>query len=144
MEIADTLSAGGTFVARQGRQIVATLTVSDMGPMKRNVLLDAPRAIKGSLALLRFATTPLPGFIVPGSATPYGFSVCVMPRAMRATKRRSQLCFGWRARKPCAADLRVWPSGCMSMTVWEVWSVESLDSRLRPWLLPPAWGAPDV
>jgi predicted N-acetyltransferase YhbS len=65
MEIADTFSASGTFVARQGRQIVATLTVSDMGPMKRNVLLDAPRAIKGSLALLRFAVAPLPGFIVP-------------------------------------------------------------------------------
>ncbi len=69
-EIADTISAGGTFVAHQGRQIVATLTVSDMGPMKRNVLLDAPRAIKGSLSLLRFATAPLrfatvPGFIVP-------------------------------------------------------------------------------
>ncbi len=70
MEIADTLSAGGTFVAREGRQIVATLTVSDMGPMKRNVLLDAPRAVKGSLALLRFATAPLPGFIVPRIGDP--------------------------------------------------------------------------
>ncbi len=64
MEIADAISAG-TFVARQGRQIVATLNVSDMGPMKRNVLLAAPRAMKGSLALLRLATAPLPGFIVP-------------------------------------------------------------------------------
>jgi predicted N-acetyltransferase YhbS len=65
IEVADTLSAGGTFVARHGGEIVATLSVSDMGPMKRNVLLDAPGVMKGSLALLRFGTAPLPGFVVP-------------------------------------------------------------------------------
>jgi predicted N-acetyltransferase YhbS len=64
-EVADALTAGGTFVARAGKQIVATLTLSDMGPIKRNVLLNAPAAIKGSLAMLRFVTAPLPGFIVP-------------------------------------------------------------------------------
>jgi predicted N-acetyltransferase YhbS len=64
-EIADTLSAGGTFVARSGRQVVATLTLSDMGPMKRNVLLNAPAPIRGSLAVLRLATAPFPGFHVP-------------------------------------------------------------------------------
>ncbi len=52
-EVADALTAGGTFVARAGKQIVATLTLSDMGPIKRNVLLNAPVAMKGSLALLR-------------------------------------------------------------------------------------------
>jgi predicted N-acetyltransferase YhbS len=64
-EIAGTLAAGGTFVARDGKQVVATLTVSDMAPMKRNVLLNAPALLKGSLAVLRFATAPLPGFTVP-------------------------------------------------------------------------------
>jgi ribosomal protein S18 acetylase RimI-like enzyme len=64
-EVADALTAGGTFVARAGTQIVATLTLCDMGPIKRNVLLNAPAAIKGSLAMLRLITAPLPGFIVP-------------------------------------------------------------------------------
>jgi predicted N-acetyltransferase YhbS len=64
-EVADALTTGGIFVARAGKQIVATLTLSDMEPIKRNVLLNAPAAIKGSLALLRLVTAPLPGFIVP-------------------------------------------------------------------------------
>lgn len=64
-EIADALSAGGAFVARTGKQIVATLTLSDMGPIKRNVLLNAPAVMKGSLAMLRLVTAPFPRFVVP-------------------------------------------------------------------------------
>ncbi|HEY6341604.1 MAG TPA: GNAT family N-acetyltransferase [Bryobacteraceae bacterium] len=89
IEIADTLSAGGTFVARHGRQIVATLTVSDMGPMKRNVLLDAPAVMKGSLALLRFGTAPLPGFVVPPLR---GFIVPKFGDALRLLSVRHAAC----------------------------------------------------
>jgi predicted N-acetyltransferase YhbS len=88
IEVADTLSAGGTFVARHGGQIVATLTVSDMGPMKRNVLLDAPGVMKGSLALLRFGT-PLSGFVVPPLR---GFIVPKFGDALRLLSVRHAAC----------------------------------------------------
>ncbi len=64
-EIADGVSEGGTLVARSAGQVVATLTLSDMGPMKRNVLLDAPAVLRSSLAALRFVAAPFPGFLVP-------------------------------------------------------------------------------
>jgi predicted N-acetyltransferase YhbS len=70
-EIAQTLSPPlqerfpRTFVARSGQCVVATLTLCDTGPVKRNVLLNAPASLKGALALLRGATAPFPGFHVP-------------------------------------------------------------------------------
>jgi predicted N-acetyltransferase YhbS len=54
-----------TFVARRGQSVVATLTLSDTGPVKRNVLLNAPPLVKGALSLLRVAAAPFPGFHVP-------------------------------------------------------------------------------
>jgi len=70
-EIVQTFSANReepfpkTFVARDGQCIVATLTLCDTGPVKRNVLLNAPAPLKGALALLRVAAAPFPGFQVP-------------------------------------------------------------------------------
>jgi predicted N-acetyltransferase YhbS len=54
-----------TFVARQGQRVVATLTLYDTGPVKRNIFLNAPASLKGALALLRVAAAPFPGFQVP-------------------------------------------------------------------------------
>jgi hypothetical protein len=70
-EIAQTLSNSpkvpflGTFVARTGQRVVATLTLCDTAPVKRNVLLNAPASLKAALALLRVAAAPFPGFHVP-------------------------------------------------------------------------------
>jgi hypothetical protein len=69
-EIARTLSPSGdsypkTFVALQQQRIVATLTLCDTDQIKRNVLLNAPAALKGALAVLRVAAAPFPGFHVP-------------------------------------------------------------------------------
>jgi predicted N-acetyltransferase YhbS len=54
-----------TLVARREQRVVATLTLCDTGPVKRNVLLNAPASLKGALALLRVAAAPFPGFHVP-------------------------------------------------------------------------------
>jgi hypothetical protein len=54
-----------TFVARSGQRIVAAITLCDIGPVKRNVFLNAPSALKSALALLRLAATPFRGFQVP-------------------------------------------------------------------------------
>lgn len=69
-EIAPTLSNSQepfprTFVARTGQCVVATLTLCDTGPVKRNVLLDGPASLKAALALLRVVAAPFPGFRVP-------------------------------------------------------------------------------
>lgn len=70
-EIAQTLSPPPgerfprTFVARNGQRVVATITLCDTGPVKRNVILKAPVSLQGVLALLRGATAPFPGFHVP-------------------------------------------------------------------------------
>jgi hypothetical protein len=70
-EIAQILSASPeepfprTFVARREQRVVATLTLCDTGPMKRNVLLNAPALLKAALALLRVAAAPFPGVHVP-------------------------------------------------------------------------------
>jgi predicted N-acetyltransferase YhbS len=70
-EIAQTLSASleqpfpKTFVARRGQCVVATLTLCDTGRVKRNVLLNAPGALKLALAMLGVATAPFPGFPMP-------------------------------------------------------------------------------
>jgi hypothetical protein len=71
-EIAQTLSNSSpeepfprTFVARTGQRVVATLTLCDTAPVKRNVLLSAPASLKAALALLRVAAAPFPGFQVP-------------------------------------------------------------------------------
>jgi predicted N-acetyltransferase YhbS len=54
-----------TFVARTGQRVVATLTLCDTAPVKRNVLLNAPASLKAALALLRVVAAPFPGFRVP-------------------------------------------------------------------------------
>ncbi len=54
-----------TFVARRAQRVVATLTLWDTAPVKRNVLLNASASLKAALALLRVATAPFPGFHVP-------------------------------------------------------------------------------
>jgi predicted N-acetyltransferase YhbS len=54
-----------TFVARMGNRVVATLTLCDTSPVKRNVLLNAPASLKAALALLRVVAAPFPGFRVP-------------------------------------------------------------------------------
>jgi predicted N-acetyltransferase YhbS len=70
-EIAQTLSNSPeepfprTFVARRGHRVVATLTLCDTAPVKRNVLLNAPVPLKAALALLRVVAAPFPGFRVP-------------------------------------------------------------------------------
>jgi predicted N-acetyltransferase YhbS len=70
-EIAKTLSNSPeepfprTFVARRGHRVVATLTLCDTAPVKRNVLLNAPVPLKAALALLRVVAAPFPGFRVP-------------------------------------------------------------------------------
>jgi predicted N-acetyltransferase YhbS len=70
-EIAEQLSSSPednfprTFVARAGQRVVATLTLCDTAPLKRNVLLNAPASLKTALALLRVAVAPFPGFHVP-------------------------------------------------------------------------------
>ncbi len=70
-EVAQTLSNSPeepfpkTFVARTGQRVVATLTLCDTAPVKRNVLLNAPASLKAALALLRVAAAPFPGFHVP-------------------------------------------------------------------------------
>ena len=70
-EIAQILSASleepfpRAFVARREQRVVATLTLCDTAPVKRNVLLNAPASLKGALALLRVAAAPFPGFHVP-------------------------------------------------------------------------------
>jgi len=70
-EIAQTLSNSPeepfpkTFVARTGQRVVATLTLCDTAPVKRNVLLNAPASLRAALALLRLVAAPFPGFRVP-------------------------------------------------------------------------------
>jgi predicted N-acetyltransferase YhbS len=70
-EIAPTLPSSPeepfprTLVARTGQRVVATLTLCDTAPVKRNVLLNAPTPLKMALALLRVAAAPFPGFCVP-------------------------------------------------------------------------------
>ena len=70
-EIAQLLSPGleepfpRTFVARSAQRVVATLTICNTGPVKHNVLLNAPAVLKMTLALLRVAAAPFPGFHVP-------------------------------------------------------------------------------
>jgi predicted N-acetyltransferase YhbS len=70
-EISQTLSTSleqpfpRTFVARRGQCAVATLTLCDTGAAKRNVLLNAPGALKVALALLGAAAAPFPRFPVP-------------------------------------------------------------------------------
>jgi hypothetical protein len=70
-EITQMLSAGSgdlfprTFAARSGQRIVATLTLCDTWAVKRDVLLNASAALKVALGLLRLATAPFPGFIIP-------------------------------------------------------------------------------
>jgi hypothetical protein len=54
-----------TFVARSGQRIVAAITLCDIGPVKCNVFLNAPRVLKSALALLRLAAAPFRGFQVP-------------------------------------------------------------------------------
>ena len=54
-----------TFVARFEQRIVATITLCDIGPLKRNVFLNAPGALKAALALLRLAAMPFRGFRIP-------------------------------------------------------------------------------
>ena len=143
-EIADALTAGGTFVARTGNRIAATLTLADMGPIKRNVLLNAPAAIKGSLAILRIATAPLPGFIVPkiGDALrllSVRYAACDdahhaalaglfhVARAETFRRRFTCLAIGLHERDPLRILVRGIPG-----------------SHFNPWLLPPAWAAPVV
>jgi predicted N-acetyltransferase YhbS len=70
-EIAVTLCGSGdgpfskTFVARKNRDIVATLSLIDTAPVKRNVLLSAPRSARAAVALLRLLAAPFPGFCLP-------------------------------------------------------------------------------
>lgn len=70
-EIAQTLSNRPeepfprTFVARRGQLVVATLTLCDTTPLKRNVLLNAPVPLKAALTLLRIVAAPFSGFRVP-------------------------------------------------------------------------------
>jgi putative drug exporter of the RND superfamily len=70
-EVAETLSAADvlpfskTLVARDGTRVVATLSILDTAPVKRNVLLGAPSSARAALALLRFIAAPLPGFCIP-------------------------------------------------------------------------------
>jgi hypothetical protein len=44
---------------------VATLTLTDVAAVKRNVLLDAPSLLRGALTLLRIVAAPFPGLQVP-------------------------------------------------------------------------------
>jgi predicted N-acetyltransferase YhbS len=70
-EIARVLSSGSeepfcrTLVARSGSNLVATLTLTDVAAVKRNVLLDAPSLLRGALTLLRIVAAPFPGLQVP-------------------------------------------------------------------------------
>ncbi len=69
-EVARTLSAARaetskTLVARDGTRVVATLSVLDTAPEKRNILLSAPFSARAALASLRFIALPFPGFCVP-------------------------------------------------------------------------------
>ena len=54
-----------TFVARARRRIVATTTLCDIGPLKRNVFLNAPGTVKAALAVLRGVAVPFRGFQIP-------------------------------------------------------------------------------
>jgi predicted N-acetyltransferase YhbS len=75
-EIAQTLCLRGehpfsrTFVARDDRHTVATLSVLDTAPVKRNILLSAPRSARVGVALLRLLAAPFPGFCVPKIGDP--------------------------------------------------------------------------
>jgi hypothetical protein len=54
-----------TFVARTGQRVVAAITLCDIGPLKRNVFLNAPTVLKSVLGVLRLAALPFRGFHVP-------------------------------------------------------------------------------
>lgn len=58
------------FVARCGRNIVATLALCDTRTVKRNVLINAPRSLRATLTLLRMAAAPFPGFSIPRIGDP--------------------------------------------------------------------------
>jgi len=64
-EMAGVVEAGLVLVARFGGAVVATLSLRDLGEVKRNVLLGAPGYVRAGLALLRVATAPLGGFSTP-------------------------------------------------------------------------------
>lgn len=70
-EIASVLHSGSdepfprTFVARSGSNLVATLTLTDVMAVKRNVLLSAPSLLRGMLTLVRIIARPFTEFPVP-------------------------------------------------------------------------------
>jgi predicted N-acetyltransferase YhbS len=75
-DLARTLSASREepfskiLVARAGGSIVATLSLYDTREVKRNVLLGASASLRCTLALLRIAAAPLPGFNIPRIGDP--------------------------------------------------------------------------
>ncbi len=75
-EIARALSSNAdepfskTLLARAGNRIVATLTLYDTLPVKRNVLLDAPAPMRALLPLARIAAAPFSRVSIPRIGDP--------------------------------------------------------------------------
>jgi predicted N-acetyltransferase YhbS len=139
-----------TLVARKAERIVATLTLYDTGPVKRNVLLNAPASLKGALALLRLVAAPFRGLHVPRmgqsvrllsvryAACEHGHhaalgALLALGRAEAFRHRFTFLMFGLHERDPLRSLVRTIPRFTFSSLAWatSLGDPEGLEKRVE-------------